>query len=104
MATLSASVRIPVAALRPVHISPAADGQALLDLVDSADDVLLSQLITLFSQRLQQRAAALSNEQVSQHLRFIAQLQERREVAELAANPARRAGVGRAAQTYASKA
>jgi hypothetical protein len=103
-----ATVRIPVSALRPadvrlpqpVEVNPDA---ALAVLLMQASGTMLNQLIDLLTAQLHQQAATLSNEQTSAFIRLIAQLNERREQAELAANPARRAGLERASQSFASK-
>ena len=63
----------------------------------------LTQAIALLSQLLHERASRMTNKQVSQVMRCIADLDERREEAELAANPARRAGIERAAQRLAQR-
>ena len=103
-----ATVRIPVSALRPAatrrssppEVSPDA---ALAALLMQAGDTLLPQLIDLLTAQLHQQAATLSNEQASAFIRLIAQLNERREQAELVTNPARLAGLGRASQSFARK-
>ena len=104
-----ATVRIPVSTLRPaalrstqlVEASPDAVLAALL--LMQASDTMLDQLIDLLAAQLHQQAATLSNEQTSAFIRLLAQFNERREQAELVANPARRAGLGRASQSFACK-
>lgn len=101
-------LRIPVSALsvaRPV--ADVAEGQKALslpaDVLAQFDEPLLTHLIDSLTYQLHQQAATLSNEQVSTRMRLISRLDEQREEAELAANPARRAGIERAAQTFASR-
>ena len=67
------------------------------------DAELLTQGITLLSHLLHEHASRMTDKQVSQVMRYIADLDERREEAELAANPARRAGIERAAQRLAQR-
>lgn len=103
-----ATVRIPVSALHPTaprqsaptEVSPDA---ALAALLLQAGETMLPQFIDLLTAQLHQQAASLSNEQLSTFIRLIAQLNERREQAELVANPARRAGIRRASQRFARK-
>jgi hypothetical protein len=103
-----ATVRIPVSALRPAAARPLQSAEvssdaALAALLMQASDTMLNQLIDLLTAQLHQQAAMLSNEQTSAFICLIAQLNERREQAELVANPARRAGLGRASQSFAHK-
>lgn len=103
-----ATVRIPVSALRPATARPLQPAEvnpdaALAALLMQASDTMLTQLIDLLTAQLHQQAATLSNEQTSAFIRLIAQFNERREQAELVANPARHAGLGRASQSFARK-
>ena len=102
-----ATVRIPVSALRPAATRPPQSTEVspdtLIALFMQASDTMLDELIDLLTAQLHQQAATLSNEQASTFIRLIAQLNERREQTELVANPARRAGLGRASQSFASK-
>ena len=103
MATLAASVRIPIAALRAAPQRPTADGQVLLALLEASSGAALGPFIDLLNGELRQRGATLPSGQVSQYLRLIAHLQERLEAAELTADPQRQEGVKRAAKTFAGK-
>lgn len=103
-----ATVRIPISALRPAAAGlpqPAevSSDAALAALLMQASDTMLTQLIDLLTAQLHQQAATLSNEQTSAFIRLIAQFNERREQAELVANPARHAGLARASQSFARK-
>ena len=103
-----ATVRIPISALRPAATrqpqpTEVSSDAALAALLMQASGTMLDQLINLLTTQLHQQASTLSNEQASAFIRLIAQLTERREQAELVANPARRAGLGRASQTFARK-
>lgn len=104
----SLTVRIPVSALSVVRPATRAtarekDISVLADVLAHAGEPVLSHLIELLTAQLHQQAASLSNEEVSARMRLIARLDEQREEAELAANPARQAGIERAAKTFASR-
>ena len=101
-------LRIPVSSLSVVRpVTHASEWQTALtlpaDVLAQFDEPLLTHLIDTLTHQLHQQAATFSNEQVSSRMRLIARLDEQREEAELAANPARRAGLERAATRFASK-
>lgn len=96
----SSTVRIPVSALSVVHPAPRAtawekDASVLAEVLATAGEPVLRHLMELLTAQLHQQAASLSNEEVSVMMRLIARLDEQREEAELAASPARRAGLAR---------
>lgn len=104
----SPTVRIPVSALTVVRPTSGAtawekDVFVLADVLAHAGEPVLSHLIELLTTQVHQRAASLANEQVSAMMRLIARLDEQREEAELAANPARRAGLARLKERLAGE-
>ncbi|RZJ93764.1 MAG: hypothetical protein EOO60_04560 [Hymenobacter sp.] len=80
-----------------------AEGVIFLCNAPQQDADLLPQTIMLLSQWLHKHASHMTDKQVSQVMRYIADLDERKEEAELAANPARRAGIEQAAQRLAQR-
>lgn len=105
------TVRLPVSALTPVRqaaISAKSDeaemALVLANWLVQTEGPLLEKLIKLFAAELQQPPTTLSNERASYLIRLIAYLDERREQAELAADPARRAGIERIGEHFARKA
>lgn len=88
----------------PVQEKTSADFFFLTHCRASPHTQLLDQVIKLLSQRLHERAAYMTNKDISRLMRCIADLDERREEAELAANPARRAGIKRLGEQLAYKA
>jgi len=105
------TIRVPVADIRPVvatsleGLGPEGKAASLLvELLLQAQGPALDDSIAWLTAQLRQQAAVLSNAQVSILMRLIAHLDERREEAELAANPERRAGIERVAGHFARKA
>lgn len=100
------TLRIPVSALRlGGHPSPWSQLTPLLrDWFSAAEGPVLTQLITQLTTELHEQAKSMSNQDVSAVIQLITELDERREEAELAANPARRAGIERVGERFARKA
>ncbi|RZJ91147.1 MAG: hypothetical protein EOO60_08280 [Hymenobacter sp.] len=67
------------------------------------DAGLLTQTIALLSRLVHMQAAEMTDEEISQAMRCITDLDEYREELEIAANPGRQAGIKRAAERLAQR-
>lgn len=77
---------------------------ALTSVLTTVQGPALERIAALLTQLLHDLPADAPKTQKSALMRLIAQLDERREEAELAANPARRAGIERIGEHFARKA
>ena len=93
---------LQTASLRP---TPLQEADVLWKLVlTQADPLVLDRLITELTEGLHALPADTPKEVAATVIRLIAHLDEQREAAELAANPARRAGIERVGAHFARKA
>ena len=87
------------------RVTPVQEADLLLELVlTQADPAVLSGLAAALNQELRALPLTLPKSVFSTLMRLIAHLDERREEIELAADPARRAGIERVAEHFAHKA
>ena len=106
MAAPTTTGRLSIADFKPTRRVNSLEAWATAELLhqaDAAEGPALDQLIAWLTTSLRQRVAHSPDAQVSEVFRLIAYFHERREVSELAADPARQAGVKRAAKTFAHK-
>ncbi len=85
--------------------APLQEADLLLEMVVAQDDpALLNAIISALNKELRALPLTAPNSVFSAIMRLIAHLDRRREDAELAADPARRAGIERVAAHFARKA